>query len=1175
MNSTHFSKGYIKGVSIDVLGPEEIRAKATVTVVSPQTYDEKGLLTEGGILDPRMGICNVNQTCVTCGYDYLTCKGHTGVIELPFPVFHSELIAYTYTCLKHICTICYFVQPYGYHTTYLKTLKCKNCSQTLKLVLLEAPTTFRLKWFETDGLKESILYAHNVEEIFLKSNIADLQKLHSAFNKYNPLKGILKCLNVGPVSIRPSLILDKDRTGESDINHKYADIIRTVQKFNKTNADSLLQSTKIHFINLLQYHITTLFNNSSRGIPAAQHRTGKPLISIVEKLKGKEGIFRKNLAGKRVNFAARAVITPSIHLDLDEVGVPKLLAKKMTKPMYITSYNNEELLKMYDEDVTCSKITHIIVNGKKLKVMESNKSELRLYMVPGTCINRTLLEGDIVLLNRNPTLLPQSILSFKIKIHDEPVFTIHPNVCYGYNADFDGDEMNLHLAQNEYAETEAKVLLNVKKNAILLKTSKATLGITKDVIAGLYCLTKYNDVFTSYEVANLTYNTNLFKLIEKRAYTGREIFDLCIPATFNFILTGSIPFEIKCGQLINGYVTKGLFGAEGKVLHVLHSEYGYEIYSEFVKNMTKIGTYSAEYYGLSYGLKDLLILPRLSIHNNTKNIKQEISLKEKEFINIIEQKHLESAAYILADSGAAGNKYTLTLTTLYTGFQAENNLKLFDSMTTKNERLLTKNFINKGLLEGLTSLQYYSAAISARFSLIELFCKTATVGYASRRLLNSLEDYIVKKDGTIRNAGNKILYLNYANHGLDYTKVNSKNKWIDMSQYYQPSKKPKILDKLVLAAILDSLLETHLAEKYSAFLLEGCIKYLETNNYNSKEILLNCSCLDELYEQNKLAVGEPIGLLTGQCIAEPITQLNLNVKHNLGDLKLTNAVDSLLEAIYASKKPKRAFIKLTTDISNENLTIKLYKELNMLKLKDIAQITIDSAKNHFIIKYIPEILEEYNLECANITTKLKTILSTHFIITDINDLELSLSKEMPITSFITLVNYYNSLQNITIHGYEDVTCSQSILGSKIELFIYSEKLKPIIKHLKNYAFEYDVRTNLYSQLYKLYGVLTTKHYLNKEILNIFYNQGLDLQPTHINFIVDVMLHNGILRGLSRSGVVAQKESFLAKAGFETANKVIINAAIRNSCDYLKSIYENTMLGKAMNAGTNTNRIYVA
>ncbi|SVC83912.1 uncharacterized protein METZ01_LOCUS336766, partial [marine metagenome] len=329
-------------------------------------------------------------------------------------------------------------------------------------------------------------------------------------------------------------------------------------------------------VDLLQYHTTTYFDNEVSGIPQAHHRSGRPLKTLTQRLKGKEGRFRGSLSGKRVDFSSRTVISPDPNLDLGEVGVPEAVATKLTIPEIVTEWNIEKLKKLViNGPDTWPGVNYIVrPDGVKIRLdFVEDRSIIADSLEIGYLVERHLNHGDVVLFNRQPSLHQMSIMAHHVRVLPGKTFRLHPSVCPPYNADFDGDEMNLHIPQSEEARAEAILLMRVQEQLISPRFGGPIIGGLRDFITGAYLLTKDDTTLTKQEFANLamlgSYDGKLpepkIKNKNGSLYTGKQLFSLFLPSDFSLILTSKwskgtngTPKDIviKNGELISGVIDK-------------------------------------------------------------------------------------------------------------------------------------------------------------------------------------------------------------------------------------------------------------------------------------------------------------------------------------------------------------------------------------------------------------------------------------------------------------------------------------------------------------------------------------------------------------------------------------------------------------------------------------------
>ncbi|MCX6803269.1 MAG: DNA-directed RNA polymerase subunit A', partial [Candidatus Diapherotrites archaeon] len=466
----------IGSVEFNFLDPETVRKMSSIEIKTPETYDKDGYPMEGGLMDPHLGVINPGIKCKTCGQTMKNCSGHFGHLELERPVVHSEFGRRIELLMNATCKECGHLTindeqikklqeaSGGKVVDYTKRIilkgksvkKCPHCNALLFKTQLDKPTNFYYN-------KERI-YPTQIREWVEKIPEEEIKLLGYELTRIRPEWFILTSLQVPPITIRPSITLESGIKSEDDLTHKLVDIIRINNRL-KDNIEAGAPQLIIEDLwDLLQYHVTTYFDNNTAGVPPAKHRSGRPLRTIIQRLKGKKGRFRYNLTGKRVNHAARSIIVPDPYIGISELGVPEEAAKELTVPEFVTEWNLETVKKMVEKS---DKPVYVIrPNGTRRKVTEENREEIAKEVDIGYRVERNIQDGDIVLFNRQPSLHRISMMAHYARIMPGKVFRINPIVCPPYNADFDGDEMNCHVPQTEEGKAEALKLMLVRDQII-------------------------------------------------------------------------------------------------------------------------------------------------------------------------------------------------------------------------------------------------------------------------------------------------------------------------------------------------------------------------------------------------------------------------------------------------------------------------------------------------------------------------------------------------------------------------------------------------------------------------------------------------------------------------------------------------------------------------------------
>ena len=674
----------IEKINFGILSPEDIREMSVVTVETPDTYEDDGFPIEKGLMDLRLGVIDPSLVCTTCGFRGGDCQGHFGSIELARPVIHIGFGDVIHKILRSTCNECgrvllnddqfeYFTEKireamdsreslnailkevYRVAKRELKFIPeeyeaidskycCPHCGAPQEAILLDKPVTIRQGDYK--------LTASEVRERLEKITDEDSFVLGVNPEMARPEWLVLTVLPVPPVTARPSITLDTGERSEDDLTHKLVDILRINQRLLENMEAGAPQLIVEDLWELLQYHVTTYFDNEASGVPPARHRSGRPLITLIQRLNGHKedaihnksnGRFRDNLSGKRVNFSARTVISPDPNISINEVGVPEMIAKEMTVPVYVTKWNIEEM-KMYvinGRDVHPGANYVIRSDGRKINIRNfESKLNILEQLGPGFVIERHLKDGDIVLLNRQPSLHKLSLMAHEVRILPYKTFRINPAVCPPYNADFDGDEMNIHILQTIESRAEARELMLVQENIMSPKSGHPVIGAIRDHISGAYLLTREGTIFCEEEALQIIRKSGLTMplfengqwILKKDSYysknsyiykqkgdfwTGKELFSLTLPNDLNMSFSAKISncsfiqpgydanVVIIDGILVQGVIDEAAFGSfNGKILDKIFRDYGSKRAKEFLEKAINLSLCALVRIGITNSIND-------------------------------------------------------------------------------------------------------------------------------------------------------------------------------------------------------------------------------------------------------------------------------------------------------------------------------------------------------------------------------------------------------------------------------------------------------------------------------------------------------------------------------------------------------------------------------------------
>ncbi|KPM03001.1 DNA-directed RNA polymerase III subunit RPC1-like protein [Sarcoptes scabiei] len=627
-----------------------------------------------------LGVGSKNQKCETCELDSTACVGHFGCLELVYPVYHVGYFKYTIEILQSICKRCAKVLlPIEARNRYRPKLKenmnplvkkmihreiiahckkisvCPHCDfkngQIKKFTfmkifhLLKANETIMLqKIFENNkgSLEEILNYFGNSCEYLTPQTVLRLfEKIPRSdyvflllFNN-TPMDLICTHLPVPPCIIRPSSHNNTGlRSTEDELTMKLNEILIANESLKKRIQDGSVFSHVIDTWDFLQILVSVYINSDVRNLPP-QHSSVASGQGIAQRLKGKEGRFRANLSGKRVNFSSRTVISPDPNLGIDEVGIPLKIASHMTYPVAVTPYN----ISLMRELVRNGPYNHpgaifIYFKNRKVHLGYVDRQRVAMNLKYGDVVHRHMLNGDYVLFNRQPSLHRLSIMCHRVRIHPDQTFKFNVSVCSPYNADFDGDEMNVHFLQTEEAKAEASVLMQSKSNLNSPRNGEPVISPIQDFITSAYLMTK-RDVFYSREeifhLLGMLINSNGVKSVIKipkpavikpfPLWTGKQLFSsilrpyLSTKTKLNIKLkTKSYSsneehcinegfIHIRNGELLSGTIDKSVIGGGSKnnIFYLILKQYDAD---ESIKAMLNLCRTTTN-LGFSIGIDDV------------------------------------------------------------------------------------------------------------------------------------------------------------------------------------------------------------------------------------------------------------------------------------------------------------------------------------------------------------------------------------------------------------------------------------------------------------------------------------------------------------------------------------------------------------------------------------------
>jgi len=465
--------GQIKRVTFGILSPQRIKQKSVCEIYKRITNLQN---LEGTLMDPRLGPIERGVKCLTCHYTREECPGHFGYLNLVKPVIQIPYYSMVLKLLGCFCNRCSSILIDKYNPTsqklmdeihaksdkgrfaYVDSLMSKSAAKTCHNCGAPQPKYSK----DRDGIvrivgtydkgKEKEKFVVNPEMIFtIFKNVTDedieLVGLDPKLSR--PEWMIWTIMPIPPPAMRPSVKQDNGKTNDDDLTHKLNDVI----KWNALLRQKITEATKQSLIEemwqLLQYHVSTYIDNEISNLPHAHQRSGRPLKTIRQRIKAKDGRVRGNLMGKRVDGSARSVITADPSLSMDQLGVPRKIAMNLTYPELVTKFNLAQMTQLVRSGPFVypgAKSFKRLGSKTRINLKYNKQRETIDDLKPGDIVYRHLLDNDWVLFNRQPSLHKMSMMAHRVKVLDGNTFRFNPVDCAPYNGDFDGDRNGLILS---------------------------------------------------------------------------------------------------------------------------------------------------------------------------------------------------------------------------------------------------------------------------------------------------------------------------------------------------------------------------------------------------------------------------------------------------------------------------------------------------------------------------------------------------------------------------------------------------------------------------------------------------------------------------------------------------------------------------------------------------------
>ena len=702
----------IKSIQFGLFDPNEIVNSSVCEITTAGLMYNNGLPVHGALMDPRLGTISPDYICETCQQTCLECPGHFGHIKFAEPLFHIGYIDVVYKILQCVChncgrlkvnyndpqfqriilnfhgkqrlmrihelcgsrSKCEYTQSKGTEEhdvvknaefwrelgviiedeeQLTRDLRNKEpCSHDCSEVSKDEDGNFRYKDKKGSSSLDS-LTGSIVLEIFKKICDTDICALGLDPKRSRPEWMIVTVLPIPPPHVRPPVRADGATPSPDDITHKLANIVAANNVIKKLKSEGAQQVLLQDNLELLQWHVTTYFINDKPSIKRATTKNGKPIKAISQRLKGKEGHIRGHLSGKRVDFSARSVISPDPSIRIDQVGVPQEIAKILTFPEYVTPRNRDELEKLVHNGPDELKGANYIRTPQQMTIdLSKHPERTKIHLDDFSVVERHITDGDIVIFNRQPSLHKMSMMGHYAIILPGSTFRLNLCVTTPYNADFDGDEMNLHVPQTQTARAEVKHIMLVPNQIITPQSNKPIIGLVQDSLLACRLLSYKSSFLNRNEVMNLMMwvrsKQNLvlpppcIMIPQKNIYlwSGKQVFSLFLPnINHDFVQKSAkdsktwIPEDdtriiIRDGNLLAGILDKDTVARSEKSLpHVVINSWDKNVARDFLSETQMVVNSWLESRGFSIGLIDAVATESTnkSVANTIKELERSVS----------------------------------------------------------------------------------------------------------------------------------------------------------------------------------------------------------------------------------------------------------------------------------------------------------------------------------------------------------------------------------------------------------------------------------------------------------------------------------------------------------------------------------------------------------------------
>jgi len=1144
-----------KSLQIGLASPEKIREWSRGEVKKPETInyrtlkpEKEGLFCEKIFGPQKDWECNCGKykrirhkgiVCENCGVEVTKAKvrrERMGHIELASPVSHiwyfkgipsrmglilemsprnlEKIIyfaAYVVTDpgesnfdYKHILTETEYKEAKKqYGNKFAANIGAEAIQELLKMVDLDQ---------ESAVLKEELKGSSGQKKIRIARRLEAVEAFRNSNNK--PEWMIMETIPVIPPELRPMVQLDGGRFATSDLNDLYRRVInrnnRLLKLLELDAPDIIVQNEK----RMLQEAVDALIDNGRRG-RAVTGPGNRPFKSLSDMLKGKQGRFRQNLLGKRVDYSGRSVIVVGPDLKMYQCGLPKEMAIELFKPFVMRE---------------------LVGRGLSQNIKSAKKMVEKLDPMVWDVLEDVIQEHP-VLLNRAPTLHRLGIQAFEPILVEGKAIKLHPLVCTAYNADFDGDQMAVHVPLSVEAQAEARFLMLASNNILKPQDGTTVVTPTQDMILGTYYMTLYKEngkgtgsVYKDLDEMKMAYfnrdvelhskvKVRIFKEINGERISrlvegtvGRFIFNEIIPQELGFVKRETVDdlFLLEIDVLVKKKVLSS-------IIERCYKRFGPTVTSEVLDEIKRLGFTFSTKAAITVGVRDMevpgnkeeiLALADIKIADNLTLFRQGFISDEERYNNVVDiwnkatdevtdalLNHLDDLNPInmMADSGARGSKNQIRQLAGMRGLMANPTGRIIELPIRSNFR------------EGLNVLEFFSSTHGARKGLADTALRTADSGYLTRRLVDVSQDVIVREDDCGTTQGYEVYTIN--DHGEI---IETLEERIVGRYAFEDVIHPKTGEVLAHG---NEIISSEMTEEIVKSGLEKVLIRAVFNCQSKIGVCKKCYGVD-LTTWRPVEIGEAVGIIAAQSIGEPGTQLTMRTFHTGGVASADDITQGLprIEELFEARKPKGQAI--ISEITGR-------VEIQDTQKKTEAVITsADGESKVYLIPYGSRL---------RVHTGDKVTAGDEITEGSINP------------SDILKIRGIDSVQQYLLQEVQKVYRMQGVhIGDKhLELIVRQMLRKVKIEEAGD--------TKL------LAGSLVDIFNFEEEN-RIAREAGLEIATASRELL-----------GITKASLAT--DSFLSAASFQETTRVLTDAAIKGKVDPLIGLKENVIIGQLVPAGT--------